>query len=200
MPVYHQTRHWTEIFIGLTNDKILLSGATINDNWRIAPHVQSYCFCLSKKGLDIAIEAGIFRPEIEYSDKTMIIEGHEVALSREIIKRGFGIKCLLTMFKNANYSDFKREGIPPFVDVVIPGDKYNSTVPPPFWMAGKDDRGPSFQYNIHPYEVVFFKSNRGITPSVLESLVYFHNRNIGPIRHFDILFKNPNIIKSFLGL
>lgn len=145
-------KRWCDIFIEKLNDDVKLVGTTINclntvdgPSTNYDPHIQSMFFVTDKIGLNVVIKNGIFEIENNTSDKRHIVTEKEIGLSRAILKNGYNISCMLEIYKN---HDFRKS--PPFV---ICGDHY---VPKNY-----------LDSDIYPFEVIFFKTNRFITPLLL---------------------------------
>jgi hypothetical protein len=164
LPVYVKDR-WTDIIINQLDDKVKIVGATINHHYG-KPHVQSYFFCLDKISLNIAISNVIFSEKIintecnDLATKWQIIIDHEIKLSLVIIDSGYKIKSFMKAFENIDFSS--KKGINMF--------KINSGIV-------KDDMTHNnlyFGISIHPYEVMFFKSNRKISQNILDKYYEFH--------------------------
>lgn len=155
LPIYCD-KTWVEYFQNMITNKIKLIGPTINP-FNGKPHVQSYFMCTDKIGLDIGINKGIFVDDNVIRTKWELIIDKEIGYSLEIIKEGYEIKSMLHGQKNINFSktiDISND-ILPFQNTTYNGDIcYNNA------------------YNnmtLHPFEVIFFKSNRNITPNIIES-------------------------------
>lgn len=158
LPVYEK-RNWVEIFTSMLTDKIKLVGPTIN-YYNGKMHVQSYMMCTDKIGLQIGLDNGIFDIDRNLS-KEGIIEKCEVGYSLLLYKNNYTIKsllkgqewlCGLTLDEILNSKNLYRLYSPHNCDMVYP-DSYMSMM------------------NIHPFEVIFFKSNRNITPHIIEKYI-----------------------------
>jgi hypothetical protein len=172
LPLYVKQR-WTDIFISMLDHKVKLVGSTIN-YYAGKPHVQSYFLCFDRVAMDIGIETNIFTTEInniykdqdlrQYGPKDRFVEDYEVGFSREIIKKGYNIACMMKGMENIDYQETKTNNL---------AFDYGS---------GNGDMtydGSYFGISIHPYEVIFIKANRGISPHVINQYSNFHNRTLG---------------------
>lgn len=171
LPVYVKER-WTDVFISMLNNNVKLVGSTIN-YYSGKPHVQSYFLCFDRIAMEIGIEKGIFSNKInniykdkdlrQFSYKDKFVEDYEVGFSREIIKKGYNIACMMKAMENIDYQKTTTNNL-----VFDYG-------------SGNHDMtydGSYFGISIHPYEVVFIKANRGISPQIIEKYSNFHNRSI----------------------
>lgn len=151
-PKYYKG-NWCDIFIDGITDDIKLFGTTINNcNWfRVKDplrytHIQSWCFSTDRIGLDILINNGVFS-DINYT-KTHVetIHYREIVMSRFIIVNGYNIGSLMSYYEGV---DFRFEDKMPddygieFLDDVVYAKNY-------------------FGETLHPYEMVFIKTNRDI--------------------------------------
>jgi hypothetical protein len=164
LPVYVKDR-WTDLVINQIDDKVKIVGATINHHCG-KPHVQSYFFCLDKISMNIAISNGIFSEKIMNTEcldnetKVQIIEDHEVRMSLLIIKNGYKIKSFMKGIENVNFSEnLEKEVIPTNNGIVMTDMAYDNKY---------------FGISLHPYEVMFFKSNRNISQNILDKYYQFH--------------------------
>lgn len=168
-PTYVKDR-WTDLLIGQLNDQTKLVGPTIN-HYNGKPHIQSYCLCTDHIGLQIGLNNKIFCNEInEYGKdhnyshlqhKIPFIEFYEVGYSLLILDAGYNIKCMMRAFHNVDFRLCRRVARLTFKYGDGSGDMtYN---------------GAYFGINIHPYEVMFFKCNRGVSPDVLQKYLAFYD-------------------------
>lgn len=161
LPIYEK-RNWTDLFISLLNDDIKLVGPTINFFYGKV-HVQSYFMCTDKIGIKIGLDKGIFTPN-NHMSKDQIVKYCEIRYSEEIIKAGYNVKCLLKGYEGINFK--KGYGAN---DVLLPfGTMHNKHHCDPC------NNDAYFGITFHPYEVIFFKSNRGISSNILSKYTQFH--------------------------
>ena len=120
------------------------------------PHVQGMFLATDKVGLKVGIEEGIFNLEdygigfVEaYKSKFDVIFEKEIGFSQFILQHGYNIGCLMSCYKNVDF----RKGEP----------KFKGNDP---W--GKDSY---FSCNLHPYELIFFKNNRGVEEKLIKNLI-----------------------------
>jgi hypothetical protein len=184
VPVYVKKK-WTEIFTDEINDKVKLVGPTINLQYGL-PHVQSYMMCTDKVGLRLAIKAEIFKVEgFANIPKKAIIYKCEVGLSLCVLNGGYDIKCMLKAYDHIDFHDYyKTKVLPSNLNFTIDSDMCSS--------------GHYCGISFHPYEVIFFKSNRGITSDVLDVYAKIHLG--GVIDVGKEIIKNNNHIQVYYGL
>ena len=151
IPAYYYLP-WPEIFFSGLNDIIKLYGSTINnygDGLIFGyPHVQSFVFALDQIGLEICLKHGIFSA-FNHSSIVDVIKNCEVNMSTVILREGYNIGS--TMNRYQNYDFREREHYNP-----------NFLLGDPMYME------TFIKYDLHPYETVFIKTNRNISPSVYE--------------------------------
>jgi hypothetical protein len=173
LPSYY-TKDWTDPFKCLLSDEVKLVGPTVNilnpsspvsaEFTRIygirAPHshVQSMMFALDRECFAYLLESGFFSRG-SAADLVNTIVHYELLMSQMVLKRGWNISCLLPEYSKLDYRSLNHDINPTSAD----GD--------PCVLQGY------FGRSIHPYEVIFFKANRGIMdPLSLESLSETHLR------------------------
>ena len=154
---------WRKVFVNLLDKETKIAGPTIN-NYSGRAHINSECFIVDRKGLDIGIESGVFSNKWYTTPgiiKDTICQECEVKYSQEILDRGFNIKCLMLSYKDIDFREKRgdsslnanrRKGGDPF---------YNNQY---------------FGFNVNPYEIIFFKSNRGVGDNVLKKYVEWIER------------------------
>ncbi len=157
LPTYSK-EEWPMIFINMLNVDILLSGITINcDKWiyqgDLPAHVQSMLFCVNSNTLQYLIEKNIFNPTVFITDKNQLVCDCEVRMSHEIFNKGGNIACLMKIYQNTDFRSGK-------IDFRCSDPWYNNNV-----------HGDT----LHPYETIFFKNNRGVSPGLLERYMKYHN-------------------------
>lgn len=140
-PAFPSNLTWLTAFTSKLNDKVKLVGTTIVcfKPGRLegqGPHVEGFCFCLDKIGLDIAIKKEtIFTDHI---DKTAAITNGEYGLSKAIIAKGYTLDCLLYKYQNVDWNDT-------MIWPIVSDGEFQS-------------RCDSYDgISIHPFEVVFHK-------------------------------------------
>jgi hypothetical protein len=167
----YEKRKWTNIFTEMITDKIKLVGPTINP-YSGRPHVQTYMWCFDQvlfrklKEIEFLIPDHPYK-NITYEEKFTLINHFEIGISCKTIELGYHIKSLLKDSEIIDYSKYY-------------GNR--NFVFPSYWSQPyEQDHLYNMNYcgmNIHPYEVIFFKYNRGISPDVIEKYILFHNANI----------------------
>jgi hypothetical protein len=157
--------HWAELLTEKINAETKLVGATINPlNWDRA-HVQGQCFATDRVGLDIGITEGIFEEQVRVKDKHEVIQQKEIGYSRKIIENGYNISCLLVAF---GWMDFRKQK-----------KDFEKYLPTNCGEVNDDPSGDKkyFGTDIHPYECLFIKGNRGMDNKVVDNLKKWHNLN-----------------------
>jgi hypothetical protein len=174
LPSYCKNMKWIEPFIQLFDDDktIKLVGSTINPlTWSFRPHVQSYFFVLNKEGLEYVVEQGLFDKSFDHIHD--VVENQELELSLLILRNGWNISCLIPEYQNINYSqclkDLNERGT--YSAVTLNGKTFycNGT-------AG-DITHPGnkcFGRDIHPYEVIFIKTESGCSIDQIHSITRQH--------------------------
>lgn len=174
LPPYAQM-HWTQPFTALTSERVPLVGASIavqfNLDWRpyftrrfgwdrqYYPAIESYAFVLTRKGLEIASDAGVFS-RVDETDYWDVVFKREIALSIAMLSKGCNIDCLIPEMRGVNYLDCYANFNP---------SNFTPTSPRGCW--GR---------SLHPYEVVFFKQNRHIADAEVNSLSRYFDRPVTP--------------------
>jgi hypothetical protein len=148
-------KRWCDIFTSKLNDVVKLVGTTINclntvdgPSNEYEPHVQSMFFVTDKVGLNVLLKDNILEPDYTPISKRDIVIDKEIGMSKSILKSGYNLACMLEIYRDY---DFRKS----FPSMMI-GDHY---LP-----------GNYLESNISPYEVIFFKTNRYITPTLLRIL------------------------------
>jgi len=154
---YHNVE-WLGCFARLLTEETLLAGITINISSlpdvltplreNFAPHVQSMFWCTNKKGWRFLLPL-LLQPEPV--DKLELIILKEVGMSLSLLRAGYNITCILPAYQHdyrlkdrwneyaiRNYSAYSRT--------------YGET-----WFIGS-----YFGRTLHPSDVIFFKTNRGM--------------------------------------
>ena len=166
VPLYIKDK-WVDLVIAAIDDKTKLIGASINDCFGNA-HVQTYFMATDKIGMGIGIKHQIFSNELAHRapGKELVnmwgwlVHHCEIRYSRAIIQEGYNIGCFMKGIEGEDYTKIKT----PFVERSF-GTTNNDQI----------YNGSYFGTTVHPYEVMFFKSNRGITPAILNAHMNFHN-------------------------
>jgi hypothetical protein len=158
---------WTRPFIDLLKDDVMLVGTTINvlnrptNEARVFleetgfplpfTHVQSMMFAMRKKCLVFLKEKGIFAEPTEM-DFVKVIAMKEILMSQLVLRNGWNLSCLIPEYQKIDYRKAMSDPNPSSNN----GDpNYDSAC---------------FYRTIHPYEVIFVKSNRGVGVDTLDSL------------------------------
>ena len=165
---------WTQPFIELLKGDVKLVGTSINIfnikngntqdylNNQITkplidlgyqppfPHVQSQMFLLNNESLNYLLSENFFNISTDNNfDKTIALR--EVLMSLLILKKGWNINCILDKYKNLDYRTIKED----INHTSVGGDSYYT--------------GAYFGNSIKPYDVIFIKTNRGVsTKEIIE--------------------------------
>lgn len=135
---------WTKIFTDMITEEVKLVGTTVNvcpdpklyGTWN--PHVQSMLLATDEVGFAIGMKARVFTVN---SDKFTVIARCEVGFSREIMACGYNLDCLAPL---------------------IHGYDFRSPEKCLLRLGDVQYEGAYFGTSLNPYDVVFFKTNRGI--------------------------------------
>lgn len=166
LPAYHSAACWTDKFLNRLNDRTKLVGTTINCSPR--PHVQSMLWATDAVGMDILISPE-YAHAVGFDDKwgqagdpvglsicpaSMPEAIHtEVAATSLITSQGYDVDVMMAAYGPASSPDeYCRNG--QLEDVLYEGKYYGSS--------------------IHPYETVFIKANRNISPDLLSRMTEMH--------------------------
>lgn len=140
VPKYHKHPWITNFTDGIT-DKIKLFGTSLVCFEYKAivgkgPHVEGFCFCLDKIGLQVVLDdKTVFTNHLT---KTDAVNKGEYGLSKAILAAGYSLDCLLYKYQNIDWSDKKNWT-----------NHNNNTFP---------SRHNSYEnISIHPFEVIFHK-------------------------------------------
>jgi hypothetical protein len=152
-------RPWFDFFIDKFNSGVGAVGASINilnsdsNHAKIyreifggcgnLPHVQTPVFALSQQSLDYLFSINFFNIDSNWS-RQEVISRYEIRLSQCLLEAGWDIKCLLPEYSRFDYRvelDFE---LVPGGDVLKPGSYFGRSV--------------------HPYEIMFIKTGRGLWP------------------------------------
>ncbi|QKF93546.1 rhamnan synthesis F protein [Fadolivirus algeromassiliense] len=160
IPMYCLT-NWIDIFINMITDKVKLVGPTINHYYG-KPHIQSYMLCMDRIGMKIGIEKGIFDGAV-YKEKMDYVFKKEIQFSLEILNAGYKIKSLLKAYEHIDFTELVgiRDKQFPFGNLI---NKTNCDVCMPY---------SYYNMSLHPYEVVFLKSNRHIADNAMVNYAQF---------------------------
>ena len=160
VPSYYD-KPWPEIFTSKLNDKIRLSGTSINcgDKRSINLHVQSMLWAFSSDSLEFMLE----RLKC-YSNVHDAMINIEVGLSRAMMAHGFRFASTMLMLSaKEGIPDANTDAICAWSTTSNHGDSYYS--------------GAYVGIDMNPLEMVFFKSNRRISPQVLHRYSIFSLMN-----------------------
>ena len=108
LPNFFNEYHWTTIFIKKIKDNVKLVGTTIvclpnTDDDGYGPKVEGFFFMVDNFGLELLIkQQTIFCNHI---DKYNAIVNGEYGLSNCILKNGYSLDCMLTKYKNIDWTD-----------------------------------------------------------------------------------------------
>lgn len=153
-PAY-MTTNWVDAFTSLLKGNVKLVGPTINllpKNDQVQPHVQSYCFAIDNECMLFLTKEGLFSPS--YTSIYDVIDHQELGLSALVLKNGWNIDCFVAEYRNRDYhnvTNFNPKANSQFGDILFPGKL-------------------CFGRDIHPYEVMFIKTERGLSLETWKSL------------------------------
>lgn len=191
---------WTQPFIELLKGDVKLVGTSINvlnfnnntNNDFITqmskhiielgykppfPHVQSQMFLLDNESLNYLLSENLFNYSID-NDFVKTIALREVLMSLLILKSGWNINCILEKYRNIDYRTIKDDINP----TSATGDPYYP--------------GAYFGNSIKPYDVIFIKTNRGVsTKEIIELTDGYYIYDSHPTNYIEP-FDNSNNINS----
>jgi hypothetical protein len=186
---------WFDCFIAQFSPEVGLVGASINFLPEESPHSKNYerrtgevppfvhvqtpVFVLTNRTLEFLLEKKFFDTSYTWT-RDEVISKYEIGMSRILLDAGWDIKCLLPEF---NTFDFRQSNLAIGQselfkgDVLFPGSYLGRTV--------------------HPYEIIFVKTARGLwPPSYLDSLA----RSMALTGNYDSSFinisLNEKVVKS----
>lgn len=136
------TRHWSQYVTDKLTDSVALVGSAINYYYG-KPHVQSMMMAMDQRGVSVYQEHDLFMLTDQVTKKHVLIQKYEVGGSQAILAAGYNLDCFVTALQNRDWRK-----IPQYF---IPED------PKHYDMWGHSNY---FGNNLHPYEVMFFKTNR----------------------------------------
>jgi predicted O-methyltransferase YrrM len=150
---------WTAPFLDLLSDDVKLVGPTINVLHRNATyaahfrqkysfrepfsHVQSMMFATDRECLGFLKRKGFFDQGNERTHDDVIIK-HEILMSQEVLANGWNISSILPEYRSLNYRVIDQDINP------------SSHLGDPWY------RSRYFHRTLHPFETIFFKTNRNI--------------------------------------
>ncbi len=172
------------LFINLlkSDPTVKLVGSTINIEPasciidRISPHVQSYIFMMDDECLSFLQSEHIF--DQSYDKIIDVIVNQEIGMSEKILSNGWNISCLVPEFQGKDYRSKDLTG-------KIIGNILSPTNP-----LGRV---------VHPYEVIFMKTNRNIAHQELATLTHYYQRLPAEIKTVvvpPVTSPNPSSISS----
>jgi hypothetical protein len=117
-------------------------------------HVQTMAYALRRPVLEKLIEQCFYQEDRD-ANKTLAIENYEIHLSQLVLKQGWNIACLLPELNTIDYR--------------LPHTNPNPTST----MGDPNEVLGYFGRSVHPYEVLFVKTNRNLyTEAYLARLSY----------------------------
>lgn len=159
LPKYYNLK-WYQPFIDQLVGDVKLVGPTINACTLfggIKPHVQSYMFALDNECFEFLKREQFFNKK--FYDKHEIIINQEIGLSKLILSHGWNISCLVPEYQGINFRSLTEHSNE---RIILAGKRVNGDILHP----GK----ACFGRDLHPYELIFIKTNRGLCPNEIESL------------------------------
>lgn len=156
LPPYY-TNPWPDVFTSRLNNQIKLSGTSINCNQM---HIQSMLWAF-----DVSILDHVKTKLHCFHDKNDAISQVEQGLPMSLLQKGYRLASTAAMFA-------AHEG----VDQFSPLCAWNKQI-----TNGDDQYWPSMSagFDLHPLEMVFFKTNRHVTPALVHhySVLALMNNN-----------------------
>jgi lipopolysaccharide biosynthesis protein len=167
IPTYVKMQ-WYEPFINLLKDDIKLVGTTMNilnsstsEHSQIFynhtgfprphTHIQSQMFVVDKECLKYLVYMRLFSSN-NYTNMTEFIALKEIMMSQLVLKKGWNISCIIPEYQEIDYR---------LLEYDINPTSFNND--PCF-------QNSCFGRTIHPYDVIFIKTNRGISINEINSL------------------------------
>jgi len=97
---------WTDVYLNGLRDNVKLFGSTINTCMLPVSksHVQSYIFSMDKETLKYLIDCEIFSTTKYAKTFDNAIWDKEVLMSRKIIEKGWNIGCLMSQYKDVDFT------------------------------------------------------------------------------------------------
>ena len=142
LPTYYpKNLPWTHVFTSKLNSTVKLVGTIMTTFAQgyvhgAGPHIEGFCFCLDKIGLNAVIEAGtVFK---NHESKTNTIIDGEWGVSNAILQKGYTIDSLLYKYQSIDWSDPNSWISLPHSHFVSRHNKYDGI-------------------SVHPFETVFHK-------------------------------------------
>ncbi|CAH1778986.1 unnamed protein product [Owenia fusiformis] len=150
IPPYANDKHWTTYFTKFLDSYVKLVGTSIccSKIWPV--HIQSMFLVTSQTGLAL-IEDLL---KCGYRDKLAVTFNVEIKMSQAVLKKGFNIASLLKQWEDHDFRDKHR------TDEMCSKHNTKKNGDPYFEGAYYDG------IDIHPFEVMFFKTNRGVNQRV----------------------------------
>ena len=100
-----KSRPWYELFTTRINNKTKVFGASLIP-WfggDFFPHVQSWCFCLDKVGMEIGKVSGVFTKDDHKMSKPEMVFKKEVRLSSAVVQNGYNIDCFNPLYSGIDW-------------------------------------------------------------------------------------------------
>ncbi|OTA94270.1 hypothetical protein M434DRAFT_10810 [Hypoxylon sp. CO27-5] len=160
---YWSTNCWSDAYLERVTGDVKLVGMTANCEPR--PHIQSMIWATDKVGMELLLypPANVSEPDIYGGTDDTVAFGScyeefhqaihaEIGATGLIRGAGYKVSAMMSAFQGEQYFD-KCDEHPK--DLLFEGTGYFGT-------------------NLHPYETLFFKANRGIDPPTLDLLTRLH--------------------------
>ncbi|KAI0007076.1 hypothetical protein F4779DRAFT_526671 [Xylariaceae sp. FL0662B] len=159
---YWSTQCWSDAYLGRVTEDVKLVGMTVNCS--PSPHVQSMIWATDSVGMELLLypPAEASQEDAYGTENDTVAFGGcyevfpqaihaEIGATRAIRNAGYEVSAMMSAFQGEEY--FGECDQHP-ADVL-----YN---------------GQYFGTNVHPYETIFFKANRGVDPTTLDLLTRVH--------------------------
>jgi hypothetical protein len=141
VPSYIQD--WVEEFISpIRKSNVYLAGTSINLH-EISPHVQSMAMCMRRELLHLCIAHNKFPLNDESIPKQKLITDTEIGISKLTLENGYNIDTHISCLRNMNWVQIYHDKV-----------KFKTNVSDLCYNNG------CFSRTLHPYEVIFIKTNR----------------------------------------
>ena len=165
-----QREHWTQTFIDQLLPDVGIVGVSINilhkntvfvnlyNRTYSQPlnyaHVQTTAYAMPRRSLELLLKIGFYN-QAEQMDKFEVVTQYELRLSQILIANGLNLRCLLSEYNQIDYRN-------PIEDIN-----------PTSYLGDLCYSKAYFGRTVHPYEIMFVKTNREIyKDSYLKRIAY----------------------------
>jgi hypothetical protein len=152
---------WPEMFLSLLSSDTKLAGVTVNCKHHAMEefHIQSYLLAFDRSTLDHILrrQAPVCPPP--GTDATTSVWDFELTLTNSVLLAGGNIAVTQFVWSGADFRDLDS------VRMVCQDSAYGDVLLPGAYSGTSRHEGPGM--DVHPLELGFFKTNRGVTPEVV---------------------------------